>query len=80
MSDNLNELPFVAPCKKLSPWAPFRWVKRGIADLMQAPQQSLAYGLSVALMIAIASAALSLCAFRCILPNPPVCPSVRRFA
>ena len=53
MSDNTNELPFVAPCKKLSPWAPFRWVKRGIADLMQAPQQSLAYGLSVALMIAI---------------------------
>ena len=46
-----DELPFVAPCRQLSPWAPFRWVKRGIADLMQAPQQSLAYGLSVALMI-----------------------------
>ena len=53
MSDNPNELPFVAPCRKLSPWAPFRWVKSGIADLMHAPQQSLAYGLSVALMIAI---------------------------
>ena len=53
MSDNSNELPFVAPCRKLSPWAPFRWVKSGIADLMHAPQQSLAYGLSVALMIAI---------------------------
>ena len=53
MSDNPNELPFVAPCKKLSPWAPFRWVKKGVADLMHAPQQSLAYGLSVALMIAI---------------------------
>ena len=55
MSDNANrdELPFVAPCRELSPWAPFRWVRRGIADLMQAPQQSLAYGLSVALMIGI---------------------------
>ena len=49
----LDELPFAAPCKKLSPWAPFRWVKRGIEDLMQAPQQSMAYGLSVALMIGI---------------------------
>ena len=48
-----TELPFVAPCRQLSPWAPFQWVKRGIADLMQAPQQSLAYGLSVALMIGI---------------------------
>ena len=46
-------MPFVAPCKKLSPWAPFRWVKLGISDLMQAPQQSLAYGLVVALMIGI---------------------------
>ncbi len=55
MSDDAsrNELPFVAPCKELSPWAPFRWVRRGIADLKQAPQQSLAYGLSVALMIGI---------------------------
>ena len=55
MSENLNrdELPFVAPCRTLSPWAPFRWVKRGIGDLLQAPQQSLAYGLSVAIMIGI---------------------------
>ena len=53
MSDNASqdELPFVAPCRELSPWAPFGWVRRGIADLMHAPQQSLAYGLSVALMI-----------------------------
>ena len=55
MSDHVNqdELPFVAPCRELSPWAPCRWVRSGIADLMQAPQQSLAYGLSVALMIGI---------------------------
>jgi uncharacterized membrane protein len=48
---NRNELPFVAPCRKLSPWAPFAWVRAGIADLLHAPQASLAYGLSVAIMI-----------------------------
>jgi len=48
-----DELPFAAPCKKLSPWAPFAWVRAGISDLTQAPQQSLAYGLSVAIMIGI---------------------------
>ena len=52
---NRDEMPFVAPCRVLSPWAPFRWVRLGIADLMQAPQQSLIYGLAVALMIAIVS-------------------------
>jgi len=48
-----DELPFVAPCRKLSPWEPFRWIRLGIGDLMHAPQQSLAYGLSVAFMIGI---------------------------
>ena len=48
-----DEMPFVAPCKKLSPWAPFRWVRLGIKDLVQAPQHSMAYGLTVALMIGI---------------------------
>jgi uncharacterized membrane protein len=48
-----DEMPFVAPCKKLSPWAPFGWVKLGIKDLVQAPQHSMAYGLTVALMIGI---------------------------
>ena len=48
-----NELPFVAPCKVLSPWAPFRWLRLGVADLIKAPQQSLAYGLAVALMIGV---------------------------
>ena len=50
---NHDELPFAAPCRNLSPWAPFNWVKQGIGDLMQAPQQSMAYGLAVALMIGI---------------------------
>ncbi len=50
---NRDELPFAAPCRKLSPWAPVGWVRKGIADLMQAPQQSLIYGLSVAILIAV---------------------------
>jgi uncharacterized membrane protein len=48
-----DEMPFVAPCRQLSIWAPFGWVKKGIADLLQAPQQSMAYGLAVALMIGV---------------------------
>jgi len=50
---NRDELPFVAPCKELSPWAPFGWVRSGIKDLMQAPQHSLAYGVTVALLIGV---------------------------
>ncbi len=50
---NRDELPFAAPCRKLSPWAPFGWVRAGINDLMQAPQQSLTYGLTVATLIGI---------------------------
>jgi uncharacterized membrane protein len=52
-STDHNDMPFVAPCRTLSPWAPFRWVRQGIADLVHAPQQSLAYGLVVAALIAI---------------------------
>jgi uncharacterized membrane protein len=50
---NRDELPFAAPCKKLSPWASFAWIRAGVNDLVQAPQQSLAYGSVVAAMIAI---------------------------
>ncbi len=52
---NREELPFVAPCRSLSIWAPFGWVKRGVDDLLQAPQQSLFYGLAVAVLIGIVS-------------------------
>lgn len=51
-NQNPQALPFVAPCRKLSPLAPFGWVRRGIDDLMDAPQQSLVYGLVIALLIA----------------------------
>jgi len=50
---NRADLPFVAPCRNLPLWAPFRWVRLGISDLLQAPQQSLIYGFAVALMIAV---------------------------
>ena len=48
-----DEMPFVAPCRQLSPWAPFRWVKLGIRDLVRTPQHSMAYGLTAALVIGI---------------------------
>jgi uncharacterized membrane protein len=50
-----DELPFVAPCRELSIWAPFQWVRRGFGDLAQAPQQSIVYGVVVASMMAIVS-------------------------
>ena len=50
-----EQMPFVAPCRILSPWAPFRWVVRGVKDLMHAPQQSLVYGLAAAILIAAVS-------------------------
>ncbi len=54
---NRDEMPFVAPCRELSPWAPFRWVRLGVSDLLQAPQQSLVYGLAIAVTIAVVSLA-----------------------
>jgi uncharacterized membrane protein len=50
-----DRLPFVAPCRKLSLWAPFRWIRLGVADLIHAPQQSLVYGLAVAVLIGAVS-------------------------
>ncbi len=40
----LHELPFAAPCNKLTLGAPFNWLKLGIADMKRAPRQSLSYG------------------------------------
>ena len=39
-----NELPFVAPCKKLNMLAPIGWLKLGWKDIRKAPKQSLTYG------------------------------------
>lgn len=46
-------MPFVAPCRTLKPLAAFGWIRKGVADLAAAPQQSLAYGLFMAAIIAI---------------------------
>lgn len=43
-SGSNNELPFLAPCKTLSPRDPFRWLAEGYADFRHAPLQCLAYG------------------------------------
>ena len=45
-----NELPFVAPSRRLEVTAPFRWLAEGYADMKVAPFQSLAYGLIMALI------------------------------
>ena len=47
---NPDELPFVAPCRKLAMNAPLRWVRLGWNDLKRAPKQSLSYGLVVLLL------------------------------
>jgi uncharacterized membrane protein len=46
-------MPFVAPCRELSPFAPFGWLRKGVQDLARAPQLSLAYGFFMALIMAI---------------------------
>ena len=37
-------MPFVAPCRQISPLAPFRWLRKGLVDFKRAPAQSIAYG------------------------------------
>jgi uncharacterized membrane protein len=46
-------MPFVAPCRQLGFFAPFGWLRRGMADLGKAPQQSLMYGFFMALIMAV---------------------------
>jgi uncharacterized membrane protein len=50
-----DTLPFVAPCRELPPWAPFRWLMLGAKDLFRAPRPSLFYGLIVAALMAAVS-------------------------
>lgn len=49
-------LPFVAPCRKLSPGAPLRWLRLGWRDLRAAPVASLTYGVGIFLISATVSA------------------------
>jgi uncharacterized membrane protein len=50
-----STMPFVAPCRELSPLAAFGWIRRGVADWRRAPQASLAYGIFMAAVIAFVS-------------------------
>lgn len=52
-----DTMPFVAPCREISPLAPFHWVRLGISDLRKAPRQSMAYGLFMAAVMASVSVA-----------------------
>ena len=48
-------LPMVAPCRKLSPLASFRWLKLGYQDFRRAMPQSLVYGVFMAVTMALVS-------------------------
>ncbi|RFF28947.1 MULTISPECIES: DUF2189 domain-containing protein [unclassified Wenzhouxiangella] len=47
---NSDELPFAAPCRRLSAIEPFGWLRLGWADLRAAPRQSLCYGVIMLLL------------------------------
>ena len=42
-----DDLPFVAPCRKLSPKAPFNWLSLGWRDMRIALLPSLSYGIAL---------------------------------
>ena len=50
-----DSMPFVAPCRQISPLAPFRWLGKGYRDLRKAPRESLIYGFVMALIMAAVS-------------------------
>lgn len=48
--DSAAELPFAAPCRRVSMDAPLRWIRLGWRDLRTAPLPSLSFGLVIALL------------------------------
>ncbi|MCB1845580.1 MAG: DUF2189 domain-containing protein [Halioglobus sp.] len=48
-----EQMPFVAPCRTLAPFAAFGWLRRGADDWRRAPWQSLAYGGVMTVIIAL---------------------------
>ncbi|MFQ5636075.1 MAG: DUF2189 domain-containing protein [Gammaproteobacteria bacterium] len=48
-----DELPFVAPCRELEPFASVEWLRKGMADFRRAPWQGLVYGVFSTVLIAI---------------------------
>ncbi len=55
-----HPLPFVAPCRRLQPWAAVGWLRKGLADVRAAPALSLTYGL----VTAVVSLVMGLVAYR----------------
>jgi uncharacterized membrane protein len=49
-SNDRDNMPFMAPCKRLNAGAPLRWLAEGYADMKVAPKQSLLYGLVMAMI------------------------------
>jgi uncharacterized membrane protein len=54
-SRDIDALPFVAPCRRLAPSAPFHWLALGWRDFRRAWPQSLAYGFAMAATMALVS-------------------------
>lgn len=42
-----DSLPFIAPCRRLAPSAPLRWIRMGWYDLCHAWRPTLSYGITV---------------------------------
>lgn len=45
-----QSLPFLAPCRRLEPRAPFRWLRLGWQDLIHAWRPTLSYGITIVLL------------------------------
>ena len=45
-----QDLPFVAPCRRIPASAPLRWIALGWRDFTAAPLPSMTYGLAIALL------------------------------
>jgi len=50
---NPESLPYVAPCRKIAPGAPWAWLSRGFGDFRRAPRHSMTHGLIMASLIMI---------------------------
>lgn len=50
-----DTMPFAAPCRQVSVFAPFGWLARGVRDFRQAPAASVAYGVVMSAIMALVS-------------------------
>jgi uncharacterized membrane protein len=57
--EETSALPFVAPCRVLTPLAPLGWIRRGWHDMWAAPRQSLTYG-AIVIMLSLTVALIAI--------------------